>query len=198
MYNPKLSVGDRVVCYAMEDEISVPPGTKGTVKNIVRDPFEPDSEIISVEWDNGSTLALLSSHDRWKLAKPKITEQVDSDPHASFIAKNREIRRAMDLPYFREYFKTLQKSGITNMFGASPFVYMDSEHLERYHGENREDDENFQALLNIQDETRAKFLSQLVNYANQNNINLEDDHQINRLAQKLSKKLLEFYMTFYE
>lgn len=198
MINPEVKPGDRIVLWQMEDEISVPAGTKGTVKKVQTDPFDKDSLIINVDWDNGSSLALLSGVDKWKLVKPKITEQVDADPHASFMARNRAIRRAMDLPYFREYFKTLQKSGITNMFGASPFVYTDSKHLERYHGENREDDENFQALMNIQDETRAKFLSQMIDYANQNNIDLEDDYKINRLAQTLSKKLLEFYMTFYE
>ncbi len=39
MMNPEVNVGDRVVCYHMEGELGVPPGTKGTVTAISRDPF---------------------------------------------------------------------------------------------------------------------------------------------------------------
>ena len=198
MLNPELKVGDRIVCYSMEDEISVPPGTKGTVTKIQRDPFEKDDNIISVSWDNGSTLSLLSAVDKWKLEKQKIQEQPDreDDPHANFIGNNRELRRSMDLPYFLEYFKLLRKSGITNMFGSSPFVYMDSEHLDRYYGEGKEDDEDFQNLLEIQDDARNKFLSGLVKFAELKNINLDDDFKINSLARKLGISLLQYYMIF--
>lgn len=69
--NPTLKEGDRVVCYYMDGETEVSPGTKGTVKRIVRDPFEPsgDELIIEVNWDNGSTLALVSITDAWKKVK---------------------------------------------------------------------------------------------------------------------------------
>ena len=67
--NPPLEVGDRIICYHMEGETSVTPGTKGVVTSINSDPFEPlaaDEKIISVDWDNGSHLALISSTDAWK------------------------------------------------------------------------------------------------------------------------------------
>ena len=67
--NPPLEVGDRVICYHMEGETTVTPGTKGVVTAISRDPFESvdaDEKIISVDWDNGSHLALISSTDAWK------------------------------------------------------------------------------------------------------------------------------------
>jgi hypothetical protein len=199
MINPELKIGDRIVCYAMEDEISVPPGTKGTVTKVQRDPFEEDENIISVKWDNGSTLSLLSGIDKWKLVKQKIQEQPsrEDDPHAHFMGTNRELRRAFDLNYFLEYFKLLQKSGITNMVGSSPFVYMDSEHLDRYYGEKRGDNEDFQNLLEIQDEVRDKFLSGLVKFAELKNIDLDDDSRINSLARKLGISLLQYYMIFY-
>jgi hypothetical protein len=199
MINPELKIGDRIVCYAMEDEVSVPPGTKGTVTKVQRDPFEEDENIISVKWDNGSTLSLLSGIDKWKLVKQKIQEQPtrEDDPHAHFMGTNRELRRAFDLNYFLEYFKLLQKSGITNMFGSSPFVYMYSEHLDRYYGEKRGDNEDFQNLLEIQDEVRDKFLSGLVKFAELKNIDLDDDSRINSLARKLGISLLQYYMLFY-
>lgn len=200
MINPKLNVGDRIVCYHMEDEVSVPPGTKGTVKKIQRDPFELDEQIISVDWDNGSTLAMLSGQDRWKLVKENVNEESEflkqNDPHTHFLSTNKDLRKYFDLTFFRNYFLTLRDSGITNMWGAAPFVYMDKEHLDRYYGEHREDDENFQKLLEIQDDVRNKFLSSLVNYGIKNNVDLGDDSSINRLASDLAKKLVRYYMLF--
>ena len=67
--NPPLEVGDRVICYHMEGEPSFTLGTKGVVTAINSGPFEPlaaDEKIISVDWDNGSHLALISSTDAWK------------------------------------------------------------------------------------------------------------------------------------
>lgn len=66
--NPELKVGDRVMCYHMEGESAVTPGTIGTVTLISTDPFESseDEKIISVNWENGSHLALITSTDAWK------------------------------------------------------------------------------------------------------------------------------------
>ena len=38
MINPEVKTGDRIICYHMESELSVPPGTKGTVVRVSRDP----------------------------------------------------------------------------------------------------------------------------------------------------------------
>jgi hypothetical protein len=66
--NPPLQIGDRIVCYHMDSEVHAPIGIKGTVTRFSKDPFEPDSneKIISVDWDNGSTLPLLTTTDAWK------------------------------------------------------------------------------------------------------------------------------------
>ena len=60
--NPDLQVGDIIMLLHMEGETSVTPGTVGVVKKITRDPFEGEDEnIISVKWENGSTLNLITS-----------------------------------------------------------------------------------------------------------------------------------------
>ena len=78
MLNPTLEVGDRVICYHMDGETSVPPGTEGKVTKIQKDPFEPNGEdiIISVDWDNGSSLSLVSATDAWKKSKGKTIEEL--------------------------------------------------------------------------------------------------------------------------
>jgi hypothetical protein len=72
MLNPPLKVGDKIICYHMDAELGVPPGTSGIVTRIGKDPFDFDSDeqVISVDWENGSKLGMLSSKDTWK----KISE----------------------------------------------------------------------------------------------------------------------------
>lgn len=64
--NPKVKGGDKIVLIYMKDPYSpIPGGTKGTVNYVTRDPFDKDEEIISVDWENGRSLNLISSEDIW-------------------------------------------------------------------------------------------------------------------------------------
>ena len=69
MLNPELKEGDKIVLIHMDGESTVLIGEKGTVKQVGVDPFEKDEKIYSIEWDNGSTLNLLSVTDSWILNK---------------------------------------------------------------------------------------------------------------------------------
>ena len=101
--NPKVTSGDRVMCLHMDGEISIPPMTLGTVRNVVRDPFEDDAEIINVTWDNGSSLSLLSLTDSWvKEPKEQIEEQTGSREY-DFFSKNPEIFENFDYKFLVKY-----------------------------------------------------------------------------------------------
>ena len=68
MINPEVKTGDRIICYHMESELSVPPGTKGTVVRVSRDPFEPNDErIVEVKWDNGRILGVIVDVDIFQI-----------------------------------------------------------------------------------------------------------------------------------
>jgi hypothetical protein len=76
MFNPKVKIGDRVVCIQMQDDnVNVPVGTKGTVQKISKNPWGTQ---IAVEWDNGSTLSLLDDVDVWMLDKDIKKKTVES------------------------------------------------------------------------------------------------------------------------
>ena len=67
MKNPEVKSGDVIELIDMpNDQQPITPGTKGVVKNIVNDP-SGDGEIISVKWENGRSLNLLSSIDSYIL-----------------------------------------------------------------------------------------------------------------------------------
>ncbi len=193
--NSKLESGDRVMCLHMDGETSVPPMTKGTVSHTGRDPFAEDDFIISVMWDNGSTLSLLSSTDRWIKDTPKkIQEQ--ALPQARFIADNPNLVRQFDVTFLRAYLKKMRESGIINMFEASPLLYAGSKHIDRYYGEGREDDEVFQEVLEMADQAKDKMIQGVIKYLESENkeITLES---ANREIDKFSKKILQFYISFF-
>jgi len=199
--NPPLEVGDKIVCYHMEGETSVEPGTTGTVTRITRDPFEVSGEsIINVNWDNGSKLALITRTDAWKLIdRKKIDEQVNLNSGWDFFEKNRDVFEYFDWRWFRDYLKLVQDSGIVNMLSAAPFIYSGKEHIDRYYGEGREDDEVFQKLLDAADESKDKFISNIFDYIQDKDIDvsLDDMDKINSLARKFSEALLGAYINFY-
>ena len=196
--NPELKVGDRIMCLHMEGETGVPPGTLGTVKKISRDPFEsPDENIINVNWDNGSTLALISSTDAWKFApEESIQESTNSNSEWDFIVKNEDVLENFDWRWLREFLYKIRESGIINMFGASPLLYAGKEHIDRYYGEGREDDENFQAVLDDADEARNKIVQGVMKYMEKNNKDLDNLNQVNAFARNFAQKIIGLYIIF--
>jgi hypothetical protein len=197
--NPVLKEGERVICYHMDGETGVPPGTEGTVRRISRDPFEPsgDELIIEVSWDNGSTLALVSSTDAWKKPKEQVQEASNTgDRHYDFFCKNPEVFENFDWRLFREFLNNLRESGVVNMFQARPFLYSGREWIDRYHGENQEDNESFQEVLEMAEESKNKLVQGLMKYMQSKNLDIDDMSRVNHLAEKFASKIVQLYMTF--
>ena len=194
--NPEVQIGDKIELFHMDDEISVPLGTRGTVTNVIDDPFDMEGQkLINVNWENGSSLALLSNADRWIKVEETITE-ADARAQADYFRNNEEIFDNFDWRFLREYLKKVQSSGIMNMFAASPLLYSGAEHIERYYGENREDDEEFQAVIEDADTAKQKMIQGTVKYMENKGLEINLDN-VNRYIRKLSNKILELYVLFY-
>ena len=195
--NPELKVGDRIMCFHMEGETGVPPGTLGTVTRITRDPFESENEkLINVKWDNGRNFALITSTDAWKIVpKENIKEQEDNAWR--YMTKNPDIFENFDWRWFREYLEMIRNSGIVNVFGAAPLLYNGREHIDRYYGEGKEDNDDFQKVLDNADESKDKIIQGVVNYMQKNNKSLDDMNSVNRYAQNFSQKILGLFMVMH-
>ena len=194
--NPKVTSGDRVMCLHMDGEISIPPMTLGTVRNVVRDPFEDDAEIINVTWDNGSSLSLLSLTDSWvKEPKEQIEEQTGSREY-DFFSKNPEIFENFDYKFLVKYLYKLRKSGVINMFQSAAFLYSGRKWIDRYYGENEEDNESFQELLDMSEESRNKMIQGLMKYMESKNMELDDMSRVNSLLKRLADKIVQLYIAF--
>jgi len=195
--NPELKVGDRIMCFHMEGETGVPPGTLGTVIRISRDPFESENDsLITVKWDNGSTLALITSTDAWKLAPQEIQEQATGSPEYDFFRKNPEVFENFDYKFLKKFLQKLRDSGVINMFQAAPFLYSGKEWIDRYHGENQEDNEAFQEVLEMADDAKNKMIQGLLKYMESKNIDVDDMSGVNNLINRFAVKINQLYVTF--
>lgn len=197
MMNPKLKEGDRVICYHMEGELAVPPGTKGTVRAVTRDPFEfsDNQEIIRVNWDNGSQLALLTATDFWKLDKEKVTESVKEPSEYSAFKKSKEIFENFDWRYLRDFLVAVRDAGPVNMFESGPFLIGGRDWIDRYYGEGREDDPEFQKVLEMADTARDKMIAGTVNYLNKNKEGWELE-DVEKNLRQFARKVMNIYMGF--
>jgi hypothetical protein len=194
--NPKLVKGDRIMCLHMDGESSVPMGTTGTVRSVVKDPFEDNSEIINVNWDNGSTLALLSVTDSWvKIAQKTIEEQAGTSEY-EYFSNNPEIFNNFDWRFLRKFLNKLREAGPVNMLQSQPFLYSGREWIDRYYGEDQEDNEDFQEVLEMADEAKDKMIQGVLKYMESEGIEI-DLGKINRLINKFASKILELYISFF-
>ena len=50
--NEPVKAGDRIILLKMSGEFAMPPGLRGTIESVGRDPFESDGLIIMVKWEN--------------------------------------------------------------------------------------------------------------------------------------------------
>ena len=194
--NPKVSVGDKVMCLNMDGESSVPPMTTGIVRNVVRDPFEVDGELITVNWDNGSTLALVSITDSWvKVPNEQKIEEQTGSPEFNYFSENPEIFENFDWRFLREFLTKLRDASPVNMLQSQPFLYSGREWIDRYYGEDQEDNEDFQEVLEMADEAKNKMIQGVLKYMESKDIEIELD-KVNRLIGQFSSKILNLYISF--
>ena len=195
--NPPVKSGDKIVCYHMDGETGVPAGTFGVVKTVSRDPFETDNDgqIIGVDWENGSKLSLLTTTDAWKKVVEEIQESTGS-PEYDFFSKNPEVFENFDYKFLKKFLQKVRDSGVINMFQAAPFLYSGKEWIDRYHGENQEDNEAFQEVLEMADDAKNKMIQGLLKYMESKNMDVDDMSRVNNLVNRFAIKINQLYVTF--
>jgi hypothetical protein len=188
MLNPELEKGDRVICLHMEDEwTSVPPGTKGIVKN--KQEMFGDTQY-SVEWENGSSLALLSSCDAWKLDKKRVDENFG---HDEVFLRNIDVFKNFKMRYLHEFLKKVRECGAVNMFTAAPFLYMGKDRMEHMFAYQDIENEICDEVLDMANMAQHEMVSGVIKVLESEGKEVELS-KINRYLQRYSQKVLENYM----
>lgn len=196
-YNTELEVGDRVICIRMDDDYSpVSTGMQGTVKR--KSVVFGDTQY-NVDWDNGSKLALIDGVDKWAKAPKRKTEEsflVTTKKNfikENFYQKNKELFKYFNHRLLLNYLKILRDTGITNMFGASPYLYMGKEMIkhENYY-KDIPNEEAYEKLLEMADEVREEMISGAVSYAEENDMEV-NPQRISRIVEKFAGKMTMSY-----
>lgn len=194
--NPKLVKGDRIMCLHMDGETSVPPMTTGTVRSVVRDPFEDDGEIINVNWDNDSTLGLISITDSWvKIAQETLEEQAGTSEY-EYFSKNPEIFDNFDWRFLREFLNKLREASPVNMLQSQPFLYSGKEWIDMNYGTNQEDNEEYEEMLDMANESKDKMVQGILSYMDSKGME-SDLTAVNRYAKRFAEKLIKLYISFF-
>lgn len=191
--NPELKIGDSVRCLLMkDDELSVPPGTMGNVERISN---FGGAKHYYVKWENGSTLALLSDADVWDRGQNKKNDSENiQEVNMKFIIKNEEVWKFFNMKLIKNFFEAVRSSGIINMFGASPLLYMGRDKIERkFEDEHGSDSDDFQNVLDMANDVQADLINGVIDILHKEGKE-ESLENINSYLRKYSTKLWETYV----
>ena len=221
--NEELKVGDRVMLLHMDDiSVDLLPGTWGIVQSVsevygIKQYF--------VHWDNGtkeqvgdriSSLALLADSDAWtksEIRKKKKKNHsivikkknlLESEPNLEgewkrneSLAKNVKAFKFFNMKFFMTYLRKLRDTGIVNMFGASPYLYLGKNRIEHeFKYQDIPNEEAFEELLEMADESQAIMINGVIKV-------LEDEGKepdlsnINRYLPKYSSMILENFILLF-
>jgi hypothetical protein len=186
--NPPLKPGDRIILLSMHGE-TMAPGLKGVVTRIQS---VVGTDVMYVDWENGRTLALLSDTDAWTLDE---SEPIQEAYNNEWLSKNLDIAN-FDTNTLVEFLLKVKESGITNMFGAAPYLWMGRERIEHqfeYHDFNDEKQEKFDEMLDMANEAQSAMINGVIKILEKEKKDLSVE-TINRYLQKYSQKLLMHYV----
>jgi hypothetical protein len=194
--NPELEVGDRVVLLSMSGEDLIA-GIKGTV---TRKSFVIDQIQYSVDWDNGSKLALLANEDKYMLLKDLEDRKAKkrgniTEMDAKVIHDNREIFENFNMNLLWKYYMALQKSGITNMLQSSQYFYLGKERIaHEFH--YKETNEHFDDVLEMADEVKNNLISGVMKIMDKKNGDY-DISRISSMVNRYSSKIVSLIVKIY-
>ena len=209
--NPKLEEGDRIVLIMMPGETSVSYGDRGTISKV-----NHASSFIQyfVQWDNGSTLALIedlgdesNTIDKWMKEddfdnlmyskKRKNLGESDQRQKMEHLMSNVEVFRTFDRQFLFAFLEKLRESGITNMFGAAPYLYMGSDRIASVHKyDENKDDDAFDELVGMADEAKDKMIQGAVKVLQKEGKEITVE-SVSRVIKRYSSKVLDMWMTTY-
>jgi hypothetical protein len=167
--NAPLESGDKVICLKMQDDYGVPGGIPGIVRG-VSNVFGENQ--YNVKWKNGSTLALIEGVDQWlKVVDEEEKEEDIQETRVltkkQFLEETRKIEnipqeyvkysRMYDMKEIKKFLDLVRETGITNMYQASPYLYLGREriaHEHHYDDMSQQMSETFQELRDIADDVR--------------------------------------------
>jgi hypothetical protein len=199
---PELTVNDRIVLIHMDDPYSrVPIGTKGTVIRVGNDPFEDDSKLYEVKWDNGSNLALVGISDIWIKEEDLKPSTIREANQMDDLIKLRDLLKNVDTKLIFNFLLKIRESGIVNMFQSTDFIWSGPKFLSKF--VELEELKGFKIdkklkreLIEMSGKTQSSLIAGAIKILINQGIE-PNERNINRQIKDLAKKSLQFYILNY-
>lgn len=196
--NPKLKKGDRIVLIHMDDESEVSYGDSGEVKS--KSKVFGDN-LYNIKWDNGSNLNLLGDVDKWVL-EDEFNEKFNRRKKLKENYQNVHFRIAERIPilkhfnhrFLHKYLLKLRETGITNMLGAAPYLWIGRDRLShemKYKDLPNED--AFEELLDMADQAQAEMINGTISIIESKG-NEPDLNNINREIGRNASEIVRHYI----
>ena len=198
--NEPVKVGDRIILLKMSGEYQMPPGLKGTVASIGRDPFEPDGFVIMVDWVNGSSLSLLSSVDFYKKIPNEVNESssggtLSESDRFNYMKNNKELFENFDWKKILDFLTNIKESGVTNMFESAPFLYSGRKWIENKYCDYPKNPDAFEKVLNSADEIKNEMIQGTLK--SMKSEGYDDIGKINKRVEKFARSFLTLFIVFH-
>ena len=128
---------------------------------------------------------------QWEINFSNKPEMFGLEPSVSAIKALEIFKEKMKI---KRYLDLLQKTSVTNMFGASPYLYIGEDILRKEH--YNEDSEEFEELCDMADEVKSIMIQGAMKILEKENkeINVET---VGRKIKLWAPKVLNFWMTHY-
>lgn len=189
--NPPLKVRDKIILLSMHGE-TMSPGLKGVVTRIQQ---VVGTDVMYIDWENGRTLALLSDTDAWALDE---SEPMKEAYNSEWLSKNLDIAN-FDTNILVEFLLKVKESGIVNMFGAAPYLWLGKEriaHQFAYHDFSDEKQEKFDEMLDMANKSQLAMINGVIKILEKENKELSVEN-INRYLQRYSQKILTHHINVF-
>ena len=175
-----------------DEEGGPPPGTRGTVTSTFS--FDQDTMNYGVKWDDGSRLNLLNDVDTYMLEDDFPKGQI---AEAHWTDDATEISQNFKFGILRKFLNRLRESGVVNMFGASPYLYMGREKIDSKHRYDVDDDnEAYEEMLELADKVKDEMIRGVIKDLQSRNKEVTVE-EVNRMIGKWANKILHFHFRLH-
>ena len=142
-----------------------------------------------------------NSKEQKLLKKSKMVESIlemNIDSFKKVISgSNADVFKYFNAQFLRKYLLTLRDSGITNMFAASPYLYIGRERLKHeFKYKDIPNEEKFDELLDMADQAQSEMVHGIIKYLEANGKEA-DLQQINRELRRFSQAVVQNYMLLF-
>jgi hypothetical protein len=165
-------------------------------------------DIYGVSWDgNKSKLNLVSSTDLWDFPKEKKTKSIEErvitkksiteiDDQNKVFLKNIDIFKHFNMRFLKSYLLDVRESGITNMFGVSPFLYMGKDRVKHEFEYKDIDEELVEKVLEGANQAQSEMINGTIKALNAQGKE-ESLENINRYIPRYATKVVELYFNLF-